>query len=59
MAVPVVVAWLHGRYGRKAKLKVNDTEIEIEGSSVKDVERLLELTQNHQRENQPKRLYEP
>lgn len=54
----IIVAWLHGRYGRKAKLTVNDTEIEIEGSSAKDVERLLKLAQEHQRESRSKLVHE-
>jgi hypothetical protein len=38
-AIPVIVAWLHGRYGRKVRLKVGD--IEAEARTVAEIEGLL------------------
>ncbi len=43
--VVVVVAWLHGRSGRKAKLKVGD--IQLEATTREDVERLFVLVRDH------------
>jgi hypothetical protein len=47
LAAPVIVAWLHGRHGRKVKLKVGDTE--IEASTAKEVENLLKVAGQYKR----------
>ena len=38
-ALPIIVAWLHGRYGRKVRLKVGD--VEVEARTVNEIEKLL------------------
>jgi hypothetical protein len=40
-----VGAWLHARYGRKARLKIGD--IEAEARSVDEVEKLVKLAEKH------------
>jgi hypothetical protein len=42
-AVPVIVAWLHGRYGRKVRLKVGD--VEAEARNVSEIEALLKCAE--------------
>lgn len=52
LAAPVIVAWLHGRYGRRVKLKVGDTE--VEASTAKEVEKLLKVAKRYKRNSNPK-----
>ena len=52
-----IVGWLHGRSGRKVRLKVG--EIEVEAPTMKEVERLVSLIPEIQQRNQPKVIHEP
>lgn len=49
--------WLHGRYGRKVRLKIGD--IEAEAQTREEVEKLLSKAQEVQQRNQPKVIHEP
>ena len=50
----VVGAWLHAKYGRKARLKIGD--VEAEAQTVEEVERLLAHALEIKQNNQPKRV---
>jgi hypothetical protein len=52
-----VAGWLHGRAGRKVRLKVGD--IEAEAPTIEEVEKLLDRAQEIQQRNQPKVIHEP
>jgi hypothetical protein len=52
-----VGAWLHARYGRKARIKIGD--IEVEAQTGKEVEQLLERAQDFKNRNEPKKIHEP
>ena len=54
--VTAVGAWLHGRYGRKVRLKVG--EIEAEAQTVEEVEKLLKRAEEIQQRKQPKVIHE-
>jgi Mg2+/citrate symporter len=54
----VLVAWLHGKYGRKLRLKVTDTEIEVEAQTEEQVQSLLKQAQEIQQRNRPKVIRE-
>jgi hypothetical protein len=56
MLVTAVAAWLHGRSGRKVRLKVG--EIEAEAQTVKKVKKLLKQAEKLQQRNQPKAIHE-
>lgn len=53
-AVPIIVAWLHERYGRTVKIKVGD--VEVEGRTAAEVKVLLDHAQAFKRENEPKKI---
>jgi hypothetical protein len=53
--VNFVAAWLHGRSGRKVRLKVG--EIEAEAQTVEEVEKLLKQAEEIQQRNQPKAIH--
>jgi hypothetical protein len=55
--VNFVAVWLHGRSGRKVRLKVD--EIEAEAQTIQEVEKLLALAQEIHDRNQPKVIHEP
>ena len=50
-------AWLHAKYGRKVRLKIDD--IEVEAQTVEEVEQLLARAEEIQQRNQPKVIHEP
>jgi hypothetical protein len=52
-----VAGWLHGRAGRKVRLKVGD--IEAEAPTIEEVEKLLDRAREIQQRNQPKVIHEP
>ena len=52
-----IAAWLHGRSGRKVRLKVGD--IEVEAPTMKEVENLVALVPGIQPRNQRKLIDEP
>jgi hypothetical protein len=54
--VAAVAAWLHGRSGRKVRLKVG--EVEAQAQTVEEVEKLLKQAQEIQQRNQPKAIHE-
>jgi hypothetical protein len=54
--VTAVAAWLHGRSGRKVRLKVG--EIEAEAQTVEEVEKLLKQAEEIQERTQPKAIHE-
>ena len=54
----VLVAWLQGKYGRKLRLKVTDTEIEVEAQTEEQVQSLLKQAQEIQQRNRPKVIRE-
>jgi hypothetical protein len=54
----IVGAWLHGRYGRKVRLKILETEIEAEAQTVEEVEKLLERAVEIQQRIKPKVIHE-
>ena len=51
-----LVAWLHGRYGRKVKLRIGD--MEIEANNAKEVQELLEKAQAFKQATEPTRTHE-
>ncbi len=48
----LIGAWLHARYGRKVKLKFED--IEVEATTIEDVERLIELAHKPRKKHRKK-----
>ena len=50
-------AWLHGRYGRKVRLKIGD--IEAEAQNVDQVEKLLQQAEQFQQRSQQKIIGKP
>jgi hypothetical protein len=54
-----IAGWLHGRSGRKVRLKVGADGIEVEASTVKEVEKLLAYALEIQKQNQAKVIREP
>jgi|ERR1017187_3904170 hypothetical protein len=52
-----IAGWLHGRSGRKVRIKVGD--LEVEAPTTKEVEKLLVLAQETQRTSQLKVIHEP
>jgi hypothetical protein len=52
----IVAAWLHGRYGRRAKLKVGDTE--AEASTPQEVKELFKQAEAFKQATEPKRIHE-
>jgi hypothetical protein len=53
----VIGAWLHAKYGRKARLKIGD--IEAEAQTEQEVKDLLRHAEEFQLRNQPKKIHEP
>ena len=51
-----IAGWLHGRSGRKVRLKVGD--IEAEAPTTEDVEKLVALVEEIQQRNRRKALEE-
>lgn len=54
----VVGAWLHGRYGRKVRVKITEAGLEAEAQSVEEVEKLLNRAEEIQQRNRPKAIHE-
>ena len=52
-----IAGWLHGRSGRKVRLKIGD--VEVEAPTMKDVERLVALVSEIQLRSQRKVVDEP
>jgi hypothetical protein len=48
----LVGAWLRGKYGRKVKLKYKD--LQVEATTVEDVERLVKLIQEREKKKKKK-----
>ena len=47
------------RYGRKARVKVGEKEIEVEAQTVVEVEKLFAPAQDIPQRNKPKAIHEP
>lgn len=54
--VAILVAWLHGRYGRKVKLKITETSVEAEAATPEELEKLLAMAKEHKRDIELKRI---
>jgi hypothetical protein len=52
-----IAGWLHGRSGRKVRIKVG--ELEVEAPTMKEVEELLALALEIQRGSKPNVIHEP
>lgn len=49
-----LLAWLHGRLGRRVHVKIGD--VEVEASTPKEVAKLLEQAHKLEQSNEPKRI---
>jgi hypothetical protein len=58
-AITIVVAWLHGRYSRKVRLKIGSGEIEVEAPTLAEVKSLLREAEEYERRNQRMVIHEP
>jgi hypothetical protein len=51
-------AWFHARYGRKVRVKVGPEGIEVEGQTLKQVEKLLTVAESMQQRSQKRIIHE-
>jgi hypothetical protein len=55
--IAAIAGWLHGRSGRKVRLKIGD--VEVEAPTMKEVEKLVALVSEIQHRSQRKVVDEP